>query len=73
MYICSECHQNNKSAASDCIVGELIKYGYKPMCEKLLTLSTLAWNNECAPTCSYWREGLIVSLFKKEDREDPGN
>ena len=21
----------------------------------------------------YWREGLIVSLFKKEDGEDPGN
>ena len=31
----------------------------------------LVWNNEYVPT--YWREGLIVSLFKKGDREDPGN
>ena len=41
------------------------------MCEMLLTLFNLVWDNECAP--SYWREGLIVSLFKKGDREDPGN
>ena len=61
----------NKSAGSDCIVGELIKYGCKPMCEMLLALFNLVWDNEYAP--SYWREGLIVSLFKKGDREDPGN
>ena len=41
------------------------------MCEMLLTLFNLVWNNEFIP--SYWREGLIVSLFKKGDREDPGN
>ena len=41
------------------------------MCEMLLTLFNLVWDGECAP--SYWREGLIVSLFKKGDREDPGN
>ena len=63
--------KNNKSAGSDGIVGELIKYGGKPMCEMLLTLFNLVWDGECAP--SYWREGLIVSLFKKGDREDPGN
>ena len=63
--------KNNKSAGSDGIVGELIKYGGEPMCEMLLTLFNLVWDNECAP--SYWREGLIVSLFKKGDREDPGN
>ena len=63
--------KNNKSAGSDGIVGELIKYGGKPMSEMLLTLFNLVWDKECAP--SYWREGLIVSLFKKGDREDPGN
>ena len=63
--------KNNKAAGSDGIVGELIKYGGKPMCEMLLTLFNLVWNNEFVP--SYWREGLIVSLFKKGDREDPGN
>ena len=30
--------KNNKSAGSDGIVGELIKYGGKPMCEMLLAL-----------------------------------
>lgn len=50
--------KNNKSAGSDGIVRELIKYGGKPMCD-----------NEYAP--SYWRDGLIVGLFNKGDREDP--
>ena len=63
--------KNNKSAGSDSIVGELIKYGGKPMCEMLLALFNLVWDGEYAP--SYWREGLIVSLFKKGDRKDPGN
>ena len=63
--------KNNKSAGSDGIVGELIKYGGKAMCEMLLALFNLVWDSEYAP--SYWREGLIVSLFKKGDREDPGN
>ena len=41
------------------------------MCEMLLMLFNLVWDNECAPSC--WREGLIGSLFKKGDREDPSN
>ena len=45
--------KTNKSAGSDGIVGELIKYGGKPMCEMLLTLFDLVWDNERAP--SYWR------------------
>ena len=40
------------------------------MCEMLLALFSLVWNNDYVPT--YWREGLIASLFKKGDREDPG-
>ena len=63
--------RNNKSAGSDGIVGELIKYVGEPMYEMLLALFNLVWDGEYAP--SYWREGLIVSLFKKGDREDPGN
>ena len=59
-----------KFAGSDGIVGELIKYGGKPMCEILLALFNLVWDNEYAP--SYWREGVLVSLFKKGDKEDPG-
>ena len=41
------------------------------MCETLLILFNLVWDNEFTP--AYWREGLIVSLFKKGDREDPGD
>ena len=41
------------------------------MCETLLTLFNLVCINEYVP--SYWREGLIVSLFKKQNSEDPGN
>ena len=37
------------------------------MCEMLLALFNLVWYNEYAP--SYWREGLIVSLFKKGIRK----
>ena len=39
------------------------------MCELLLILFNLVWDNDFAPT--YWREGLMVRLFKKRDREDP--
>ena len=65
--------KSNKSAGSDDIVGELhvIKYGGNTMCEMLLALVNLVWNNEYALT--YWREHLIVSLFRKGDREDRGN
>ena len=45
--------KNDKSYASDSIVGKLIKYGRKPMCEILLTLFNLVLNNELVPT--YWR------------------
>ena len=63
--------KNNKSSGFDSIVGELIKYGGEPLCEMLLELFNLVWDGEYTPI--YWREGLIVSLFKKGDREDPGN
>ena len=29
------------------------------------------WHEEIVPR--QWREGLIINLFKKGDREDPGN
>ena len=47
--------KNNKTAGSDGIAGELIKYGGKRMCEMLLALFDLVWNSECAPT--NWRGG----------------
>ena len=41
------------------------------MVKMLGTLYALIWKEECVPM--KWREGLIVSLFKKGDKEDPGN
>ena len=41
------------------------------MCETLLMLFSLFQDNERAP--SQQREGSIVSLFNKGDRQDPGN
>ena len=60
---CSQSHENNKPAGSDAIVS-------KPLCD-MMTLFNLVRDSECAP--SYWREGLIVSLLKKGDKQDPGN
>ena len=34
-------------------------------------LFLVIWREETVP--KQWREGLIVNLFKKGDREDPGN
>ena len=33
-------------------------------------LFTVIWRDEFVPP--QWREGLIVNLFKKGDKEDPG-
>ena len=42
------------------------------MYKMLLALfNFLGYNDEYSPTC--WREGLIVSLFKKGNTEDPSN
>ena len=32
---------------------------------------SVVWREELVPR--QWREGLIVNLFKKGDKEDPGN
>ena len=48
-----------------------IKYGGEGMCKMLLELFDLVWSNETVP--GHWRVGLIVSLFKKGNKQDPGN
>ena len=62
---------NNKTGGGDGIVSELLKYGGVGMVKMLGKLYALIWKEECVPM--KWREGLIVSLFKKGDKEDPGN
>ena len=60
--------KNNKTGGSDGLVGELLKYGGSGMVCLLEQLFSVVWHEETVP-----REGLIVNLFKKGDREDPGN
>ena len=63
--------RNRKASGSDGIAGELIKYGGNGMIMMLKELFQLIWNSEYIP--ERWGEGMIISLFKKGDREDPGN
>ena len=63
--------RNRKASGSDGIAGELIKYGGNGMIMMLKELFQLIWDSEYIP--ERWGEGMIISLFKKGDREDPGN
>ena len=41
------------------------------MVDLLEQLFSVIWQKEIVPR--QWRDGLIVNIFKKGDREDPGN
>ena len=56
---------------SDGIVGELLKYGGFGMVDLLEQLFLVIWQEDIVPR--QWRDGLIVNIFKKGDREDPSN
>ena len=62
--------KNSKTGGSYGIVGELLKYGGSGMVDLLEQLFSVIWQ-EIVPR--QWREGLIVNIFKKGDREDPAN
>ena len=62
---------NNKTGGSDGLVGELLKYGGSAIVNLLQLLFSTVWRKKVVPP--QWREGLIVNLFKKGDKEDPGN
>ena len=49
----------------------LLKYGGVGMANLLLQLFKVVWHKEIVP--KQWGEGLIVNLFKKGDKKDPGN
>ena len=68
---CVKKQKNNKTGECDGIVGELLKYGGSGMVCLLEQLFSVVWREELVPR--QWREGLIVNLFKKGDKEDPGN
>ena len=65
---CLRKFKNNKTGGSDSLVGELLKYGGSGMVDLLQQLFSVIWREP-----PQWREGLIVNLFKKGDKEDPGN
>ena len=67
---CVRKFKNNKTGGSDGIVGELLKYGGSGMVDLLEQIFSVIWQ-EIVPR--QWRDGLIVNIFKKGDREDPGN
>ena len=50
---------------------EFLKYGGSGMVDLLEQLFSVIWMEEIVPR--QWREGLIVNIFKKGDREDPAN
>ena len=53
------------------LVGELLKCGGLGMIEFPHQLFEVIWSEEFVPP--QWREGLIVDMFKKGDKEEPGN
>ena len=63
--------KNSKTGGSDGIVGEVLKYSGSGMVDLLEQLFSVIWQEEIVPR--QWREGLIVNIFKKGDREDPAN
>ena len=67
----AKCLRKLKRGGSDGLVGDLLKYGGSGMVSLLEQLFSVVWHEEAVPR--QWREGLIVNLFKKGDREDPGN
>ncbi len=62
--------KNNEAGGNDGLVGELFKYGGKGMAclFKAFLCSSLGSRGHAKK----WRQGLIVSLHKEGDAEDPG-
>ena len=63
--------RNRKAAGADGIVNELLKQGGEGMINMLVRIFNWIWKHEYAP--KRWREGVVVNLFKKGDKADPGN
>ena len=63
--------KNSKTGSSDGIVAELLKYDGSGMVDLLEQLFSVIWQENIVP--KQWRDGFIVNIFKKGDREDPVN
>ena len=63
--------KNRKAAGADEIVNEFLKYGGEGVITMMVDLYNWIWRNEYTP--KRWREGVVVNLFKKGDKAEPGN
>ena len=52
-------------------MNEFMKYGGEGMLTMMVMLYNWIWKKEDAPR--RWREGVVVNLFKKGGKGDPGN
>ena len=68
---CVEKLRNHKAGTEEGIVNEMLKYGGPAILDMLAGLVETLETTEMIP--EHWRAGDIVSIFKKEDRKDPGN
>ena len=67
MYIC-DCQIETTIKSWVLILLQLLLFGMVDLLEQLFSVK---WQEEIVPR--QWREGLIVNIFKKGDREDPAN
>ena len=63
--------KNRKAAGADGIVNEFLRYGGEGMITMMVLLYNWIWKNEYKP--KRWREEVVVNLFKKREKTDPGN
>ena len=69
MYICDcQIETTIKSWVLILLQLQLLLFGMVDLLEQLFSVK---WQEEIVPR--QWREGLIVNIFKKGDREDPAN
>lgn len=59
--------KNRKSAGTDQIQNELLKYGGDRIIEQLATLLTKIFQEERIP--DEWRTSILITLFKKGDKK----
>jgi hypothetical protein len=62
---------SGSAAGHDGVPAELVKAGGSALASLLTKLFNLAWTSGERP--SQWRQGVVVSIFKKGSRTDPGN
>ena len=63
--------KNRKATGTDGKVNEFLKYGQEGMITMMVLLYSWIWKNEYTP--KRWRGEMVVNIFKKGDKTEPGN